>query len=397
MNKYIIAGAGAAGLFLGALTRAEGRGLILEAGREPGRKILLSGGGRCNFTHAGDIRDFPDRYGASGRRVRSALYKFNNTEVRRFFREHGIESYIDEEGKVFPKSDRAADIRDLLVLLCERNGWELRTDTRVTRIERVEDGYFLNGGAFSAEKLIIATGSGAFKGFGPGRAVPDRLSGMGIRTEPLKPALVPVRLRENPFGGLAGISLTDVRARILDGNTGKILAERRGPVLFTHDGLSGPAILDLSVRVDPGTVLELAFLRGEMPDARGEKKNLLHFLRDRTGLPERLLRRIIGISGADPGKKTSSVSGRQLAEIGKMLRGFRIRAEGTPGMDAAMAAAGGVSLKAVNTGSFEVKGFPGLFVIGEALDVAGESGGYNLQFAFSSAAAAAGALRKEPE
>lgn len=412
MYKYIIIGAGAAGLFLGALTSAEGNGVILEAGSEPGRKILLSGGGRCNFTHAGDIRDFPDRYGASGRKVRSALYKFNNSEVRRLSRAHGIESYVNEEGRVFPKSDRAADIRDLLLSLCGKNGWEIRTDTQITQIGQCEGGYFLNGGAagrmsrnggaFETENLIVATGSGAFKGFGAGRGMQNLLSGLGIQTVPLKPALVPVRIAGyafagNPFDGLSGISLSDVHVRVLDGKTGKKPAEGRGPMVFTHSGLSGPVILNLSGQMGSGTVLELALTRVEMPDARGEQKNLLHFLENQTGLPQRVLERVIRIAGAEPGEKASSVSGGRLAAIYKMLRGFRVRVEDTLGMDAAMAASGGVSLKAVSTGSFEVKGFPGLFVIGEALDVVGESGGYNLQFAFSSAAAVSRELKKRAE
>lgn len=403
--EIVIVGGGASGLFLGALLLVRpGSGVILEAAEETGKKLLVTGGGRCNFTHEGDIRDFIRCYGENGGKIRSALYRFNNVKMREFFWEMGIASFSEADGRVFPEAGGARGVRDRLLARCRNNGWKIITKTEVRHISTEKDVSIKGRDSglwhletrrdgewqtFAAENLVIAGGGCSWKDLGRGGSLLRELTDMGISVEKVRPALVPLFLKDDPFRELAGITVSDV---ILDlgkkGSAGKADIFH-GSLLFTHQGISGPAALNASSQIDPGMELTIRFRECIPEDAAGIRKSMVHFAAEKTGLPERLCACLIRLAGGNPDVPASQVHGKVGRRFFQLVNGVNVVVSETAGMEQAMGTRGGVSLTEMDCKSFSVKKFPGLFVIGEALDVLGETGGYNLQFAFSSAAACA--------
>lgn len=410
----IILGAGAAGLFAGASFPRPVRGLILEKGNAPGRKLLLTGAGQCNLTHSGDIKEFPSHYGEAGGRIRPILYRFNNRAVQDFFRRLGVALVEREDGKVFPASLRAADIRDALVGACRSNGFEFRFDAGAERIAAVSApadpkaspadpkaqscaGYIVAaaGATFRARKLIVATGGCSYPATGSDGSLFPLLEGLGLSVVPPRPALVPIHPAGYPYKELAGIGLEEVTVSVTDGRP---LASRTGPLLFTHTGFSGPAILALSRKAAPGQILSIdygperkradweAAFRAAFP---GDARQLVTVLKEKVDRPKRFFELLCRRAGLDPAAKASTLSGADCAILARQLTGDEFTIERTGGWHIAMTTAGGVSLDEIDTKTMEVRKQPGLYLAGEMLDVDGDTGGYNLQFAFSSARTAA--------
>lgn len=413
MYKIAIVGAGAAGLFLAAnvdVRKTPGGGVLLEGGASPGRKLLVTGGGQCNLTRNDDIRDFIGHYGAHGSKIRSCLYKFNNEKVMDFFQSHGVSCKAREDGKVFPASLQAKDVRDALVKAAVANGWKLQTGTLVKSLKPIKpsnlldsgESFQLQSGASSrrgwcineeifSQQVVLATGGCSWGKLGIGKGIFPALEKLGVVVSPPKPALVPLCVEAYSFGDLAGISVEEANVRLLL-STGKKVAEHRGSLLLTHKSFSGPVILNMARYAEPGMILEIAFSSNEIGDYRGISRNLGHHITEKTGLPRRLVDALIQKSGAFPEEKTASVKGRFWKSLRKALGGSRYLISGSEGFSRAMVTAGGIALAEVNTGTFEMKRYPGLFACGEVLDVDGDTGGYNLQFAFSSASAVARSL-----
>ena len=280
----IIVGAGAAGLFAGARFDMAATGLILEKTSRAGTKLLMSGGGQCNITHAGSIKDFIDRYGKKGSRIRSCLYKHNNLELMTFLEENGIPTVTQEEdGRVFPASGKAQDIRDLLVRKSQENGFEIAYGQEVTGIcwipaEEIGSGQAHSSSfnpargagystsdsdpgnsvpacwelttsktTFQARTVILASGGCSYPKTGSdGQLFSVLQRDLDLEITPLQPALTPIRVQNYPYAELAGISFADCRIRLLRAQ--KKIAETNGGLLFTHRDFSGPAILNLSDR-----------------------------------------------------------------------------------------------------------------------------------------------------
>lgn len=386
--KYhrIIIGAGAAGLYYAANCPA-GTGLILEQSPSPGKKLLLSGSGQCNLTHGGSIKDFIDHYGQKGRKIRSALYKANNLLLMRFFQEQGLALTQRPDGKVFPASMKASHVLELLMRLSRENGWSLKTGCPASSIAAEPDGGFLVNERYRAEQVIIACGGCSVPSTGSDGSIFSILEGMGIEIVPPRPALVPVTVQQYPYGPLSGISFQDALVQI-DGH------RQRGDLLLTHTAFSGPAVLNLSRYARPGSTLTINYL----PDfpteasgirAEGEKRRCASFLAEALGLPKRFGELTLNRAGIGPDRKAASLSRKEQTALFRLLTCDTFSVSGTSGFGSAMATCGGVSLEEVDLKTFESKKYPGLFIIGETLDVDGDTGGYNLQFAFSSAYLAA--------
>ncbi|MGI6736935.1 MAG: NAD(P)/FAD-dependent oxidoreductase [Anaerovoracaceae bacterium] len=454
----VIIGAGAAGLMCAAQLdlRQAGRagrpavGLLLESGPQAGRKLLVSGSGQCNFTHAGPMREFVRHYGDHGRLIRRCLYRFGNRQTVDFFEQNGLPTREREDGKIFPACMQAQAVRDLLLQKCRENGWQLRTGFRVTELAEsggssgaesvrssgtkssgssdAENGdccgtessvcrSWLINGRLRADHLVAAAGGCSYPGLGSDGAFADCLAGLGLALTERRPALTPIFVEDYPFADCAGISFETAEARLHpcaaapfpanDGNIGSRLSEKKrdknsrtarkasGPLLLTHRGFSGPVILELSRYAAPGARLELVFWNGEEADCRGVHRGLAHYLAEQTGLPRRFLARVIDLAGGDPAVSAASASGRLVRKTFALLRGMPFRISGLGGWKEAMVTAGGIDLGEVDLSTMECRAHPGLCLIGEILDVDGDTGGYNLQFAFSSAAAAAAALRQK--
>jgi len=399
----IAIGAGPAGLFC-AVSAAGGGGkvLVLEKKGSPGRKLLISGSGRCNITHDGDIRDFLDHYGGAGRFLRPALLGFTNRDLIAFFEDRGLFMVRLEGGKVFPETQRSRDVLDVLLAECEARKVEISNGKTVTSIEKSGEGFFVACGdeIHRSRFLVIATGGRSYPATGSSGDGHSLAESLGHTIVEVGPALAPVRIRDYPFADLAGISLPGARVSIFRGRKVK---EEAGDVLFTHDGLSGPGILDLSRYIRAGDGLRVSFAgerrREEIDDwllERSQKdgaRNLRSVLPE-LEIPARLASRVLELLDIPQDLKCASMIRKMRIDLSDHLSGFPFVVEAVGGFDLAMATRGGVALSEVYPKSMESRLVSGLYFAGEVLDVDGDSGGYNLQAAFSTGALAGRSIKK---
>ncbi len=395
-------GAGPAGLFAGISAAKEGaRVLLLEKGGEPGGKLPFSGGGRGNLTHAGDVRELCKHYhGAACRFLRPALYAFSNTDLMNFFSRRNLTLVVEPDGRVFPQTGRAQDALDVLLGEAAKLGVQIWTETRVIRLSPTSTGFSIRGAGQrkSIAKglcVILATGGLAHPQLGVVGDGYQLAAQLGHFIVPCRPALVPVIVESQaflPFRACAGLTLRNTSV-ILE-RSGRVITKKRGDVLFTHRGLSGPAVLDLSREVEAGDVLRVAFAPELRDQASAEKlllkeislkprrtlPNLLHDL----GIPRSLARALAESRGIDARTLAANLARSARRDIVESLvLGHPFPVEGVAGWEEAMVTRGGVALSQVNPKTMESRIVSGLFFAGEVLDVDGESGGYNLQAAFS--------------
>jgi predicted Rossmann fold flavoprotein len=399
----IVVGAGPAGLFCGLNSSGGGeRVLIIEKKRSPANKLLVSGSGRCNLTHAGDIRSFFSHYGDHGRFLRPALLGFSNLDLIAFFEERGLTMTCQEGGKIFPETQRSRDVLDVLVDLCRARNVDIECGKAVASVAKSGDEFVVAAGdeTYRSSLLVIATGGRSYPATGSTGDGYGFAESLGHSIAEVGPALAPVRIRDRPFSKLAGISLPDAEVSIF---RGRKMKEHHGDVLFTHDGLSGPGILDFSRDIRAGDVLKISFV------GTRKKEEIERWLQDRSqevgarnlrsvladlGLPARLATRVLEISGIPQDLKCAQLTRGMRIGLADRLSGFPMIVEELGGFDSAMVTRGGVNLEEVSSKTMESKLVPGLYFAGEVLDVDGDSGGYNLQAAFSTGFLAARSIRK---
>ncbi len=395
----IIIGGGASGLFAGASLPHTTNGLLIERSSSMGKKLLMSGSGQCNLTHSGSIKDFLDHYGTNGKSIRPILYSFNNEALLSFFEKNGIDTVTREDGKIFPKSMKAQDVLNCLSSLCKKNGLSFRLSTQVISLARKEDGTYCvtcDKEVYYSKKVIVASGGCSYPTTGSDGNLFPVLSSLGITIEPLRPALTPIFIENYPYSELSGTAFEHVKLQILQ-TDGKKISEKTGALLFTHKNLSGPVVLDSSRFASTGLLLQIQYLpfSGEkllallQKNQPANQKQLLSVLQELLPLPKRFLELICDRLSLSPNQKFSQLSGTDLKRLSGILTKDIHRISKLDSFDKAMVTAGGVSLLDISIKTMESKQFPGLHFAGEALDVDGDTGGYNLQFAFSSAYLAA--------
>lgn len=407
----VVVGGGPAGLFA-AVSAAEGgaRTIVLERMPTPGRKILASGGGHCNLTHGGEVADFLDHYGggdrpgAGGRFLRPALYAFSNAALAAYCAERGVPVVEDRDGRVFPASRRAQDVLDLLLREARRERVEIRTGVRARSVEAKRGGFVVRARdrgqpVAGGRTVILSTGGRSYPALGATGDGYRLAASLGHRIVPPHPALAPLIIERDafaPFAGCAGVSLPGMAVAVVRDGWRK--AEARGDVLFTHRGLSGPAVLDLSRHVRPGDELRVPLLPsgGDLPavaeglGARIEehgKRTVVRILHE-MGVPERLARSVVVAHGLAPGTRAANLPRGAHRALALSLAGGRTLGHPFPvlalgGWNEALVTRGGVRLSEVDPKTIRSRLVPGLFFAGEILDVDGDTGGYNLQAAFS--------------
>jgi predicted Rossmann fold flavoprotein len=401
----VVVGGGPAGLFCAARLPADRTVVVIERMPEPGRKLLLSGSGQANLTHEGDLAAFLSRYGDHGRFLRHALRAFSNEALSAWFAGHGLPLEARPDGKVFPVSHRAGDVLEVLCTACRENGVRIICGARVRAVERGGDGLVVrtDGGTWRSEAVVLATGGASYPGTGSTGDGYRLARTLGHTVVEPRPALAPVEPEPYAFADLTGVSVPGAGLRVV--RDGREVAGGRGDLLFTHTGLSGPGVLDLSRHIRPGDRLLVAFVPGVAPDELDAR--LVRLCTERgaarlpaalapLGLPERLLRRLLaeaGIPEESTGARLDRDGRRRLAGV---LGGLPFTVGRAGGFSVAMATAGGVALDEVNPKTMESRLAPGLFFAGEVLDIDGDTGGYNLQAAFSTGALAAAALARRP-
>jgi predicted Rossmann fold flavoprotein len=393
----VVIGAGAAGL-LAAIHAAERgrRTLLLEKNRKPGVKILMSGGTRCNLTHATDNRGIVEAFGPPGRFLHSALAALSVEETVALFEAEGVPTKVEETGKVFPVSNRAVDVLEALLGRLRRSGAVLALAEPVRDLRPTEAGLALTTPhrVVTGARVILTTGGQSYPGCGTtgdGYAFAARF---GHTLVPPRPALVPVTVAAPWVAGLRGVTLPDVAVRVLDGD--RALAARRGSLLFAHFGLSGPVVLDVSRAVSghprPDTLaLELDLLpalkdtdldeRLRTEALASGKKQLAGVLPEE--LPHRLGETLLALAGMPPDRRAAGLSRADRGRLVQAVKRLWLPVTGTLGFQKAEVTAGGIALDEVDSRSLRSKREPRLFLAGEVLDVDGPIGGYNFQAAWS--------------
>ena len=394
-QKTIVVGGGAAGLAAAAFSQGA---LVLERLPSPGRKILATGGGRCNFTHEGTAEETAAAFPGFERFVRPALAAFPPAAQRAWFASLDVASAVEPGGFVFPASGRAADVRDALLRAAERAGARIECEARVERIVLSDDGSAVRGvvvagsGFRPASRVVLAAGGLARPALGTDGDAFRLARDAGLPVAAPAPALGALFADDPPWlRDLAGPTLPDARLR-----AGK--AETRGGLLFTGHGLSGPAALDLSARIDPPATVEAAWradrsreedwlaLFGAWRGPRGAAlvRNLLA-----DELPRALAAALCAAAGVPDGTPAARLAKDRACALARLCAACPVQVRAATGWDACMATRGGVAARALDPRTLEARAVRGLFVAGEAAEPVGRCGGFNLAWAWASGRLAA--------
>jgi len=395
----LIVGAGPAG-FMAAMSAAgfssenSRKILILEKMPTPGRKLLIAGSRRCNLTHAGNIQDFFSRYGqkAKERFIKPALLNFTNLELLQFFQKNGLPCVQLNDGKLFPKSERSRDVLELFLRLCAEFHVRIQCGEAVVSAEKSDDGSFLvqteTGKTFRTRNLIVSVGGKSFPATGSTGDGERFAKQFGHTLVPLRPALAPVTVSGYSFASCAGISFPDLPISLW--RDGRKIAQRTGDVLLTHRGLSGPGILDFSREFQRGDILRLAFAP-ELTDAQftemlqqNPQREIGNLIRTAYGISGRFVSALLEHGGMSDSLKCWQISKKMRKMLLTFLTEFPFEIQSVGSFREAMVTAGGIALSEIDRQTMESRKVPGLFFAGEVLDVDGDTGGFNLQFAFSS-------------
>jgi hypothetical protein len=419
----VVVGAGAAGLLAAARAAERGlRTLVLEKNRKPGVKILMSGGTRCNLTHATDARGIIEAFGRPGRFLHSALARLSPQDLVEIFHREGLPTKVEPTGKIFPASDRALDVLDALLARLRRSGAQLACEEPVLEIGGPDSSGFqllTPRRSIRAAKLLVTTGGRSYPRCGTSGDGYAWAAAWGHAIVPPRPALVPLRTDAAWVTSLTGLTVHDVLVRIVpaadEGDSPRALAECRGSFLFTHFGLSGPAVLNVSREVSghprPETLrvvcdflpsvaeADLEALLTRQCAAAGKRQlagvllSCDEALRPSTSAAEttpqqpRIMRRLaeamILQAGLDPERRAAEIGKADRRRLLAAIKRLSIPISGSLGFQKAEVTAGGVSLEEVDSRSMQSKRVPRLFFAGEILDLDGPIGGYNFQAAFS--------------
>lgn len=396
----IIIGAGAAGM-MAAIAAAEAGAdvAVLERNPYPGKKIGITGKGRCNVTNRCTVPEFTAAVVHNPKFLLSAVNRFTPEDTVEFFEESGVPLKTERGRRVFPVSDKAADIKHALEKRMKNAGVRLFLNTFVTGLEQTANGWKVICGSrvFEAAAVIVAAGGVSYPATGSDGSCHAMLEKLGVKITPLKPSLVPIDTAED-FSSLAGLTLKNVTLTVHHGSD-EIWSEM-GEMLFTHTGVSGPLVLSassnmqkyptdtysLSLNLKPALSYEELDARVLSDFAKYSARDFVNSLSDL--LPQKLIEFVISQSGIDPRKKTNSITRAERESFVNVLRAFSITPSSFRPVDEAIVTAGGIEVKELNPKTMEFRRFPGLFAAGEIIDVDAYTGGYNLQSAFSTGRAA---------
>jgi predicted Rossmann fold flavoprotein len=407
--QVVVIGAGASGMMAAYSAAQRGaRTLLLEKNRKTGVKILMSGGTRCNITQSTDEKGIAKAFGKQGKFLRSALAALPPAQVVRFFEEAGVPTKVESTGKIFPVSDRALDVRDALHQHMVASGVEVRLDAAVTSISRDKDLFqiqLLDNSIVETQKLIVACGGKSYPGCGTTGDAYAWAKNFGHTIIDPVPALAPVTIDESWIQSLSGVTLPDARVSVIEATQLKsdgLYREKdfretfRSSLLLTHFGLSGPAAMNVSraiSRAEPvGSIrLVLDFMPHYSWDELFEsikaqcqqngRRPFLNLLAEQ--VPRRLAESLLAMQMVPLDQNCGELSKAAMRQVVGSLKAATIRASGTRGFTKAEVTAGGVSLAEVDSRTLESKLVPGLYFVGEVLDVDGPIGGFNFQAAFS--------------
>lgn len=392
MARVIIVGGGPAGI-MAALSAAKNNEVILiEKNKEIGMKLRLTGGGRCNITNNRDIEEFFDKIVNNNKFLYSALYTFSNYSLLEYLSSKGLEYKVELDEKVYTKSDKADEVIDLLKNDLRNNDVNIKYNTTITHLiieDNVIKGVITSyGEKILGDKIIITTGGKSFPNTGSDGTMYSVLEKYGHTITPIYAALIPLVIKEEFVKKLQGVSMKDV---VVSAKIKKKKIEKSGDMLFTHFGISGPAVLKLSSYVNKALTegeveITLDFLKDK------SKEEISKIMRSNTNktvfnnlkgvLPQNFLKVVFEILGLSE-IKASDLKKEDEYKVIEYMKEMKLTARETLTIKAAQVTSGGVKVKEINASTMESKLIKNLYFAGEVIDVDAETGGYNLQIAFS--------------
>lgn len=403
MSKVLIIGGGAAGMMAAAFAAKNGNRVeVFEKNEKLGKKLFITGKGRCNITNAADLEDFFPAVSSNPKFLYSAFYSFTNEQVISFFEELGVKTKVERGGRVFPVSDHSSDVIQALKSEMERLGVKINLNAEVKELiteksstgETVNGIRLVSGKKISGDAVIVATGGISYPSTGStgdGYRFARRCS---HKVSELSPSLVPMEVKEWYAGELMGLSLRNIEIRITDGK--KKLYQEFGEMLFTHYGVTGPVILSASSVVGKklkDTELTLHIdLKPALTEEQLDKRVLREFETNHNRqfknavdslFPSKLRPVIVELSGIPEEKKVHEITKEERLRFVRLIKDFTMTLTGLRGYNEAIITKGGVSVKEIDPGTMESKLVKGLYFAGEVLDLDAVTGGYNLQIAWS--------------
>ncbi|MBE6101656.1 MAG: NAD(P)/FAD-dependent oxidoreductase [Selenomonas ruminantium] len=411
-HRIIVIGAGPAGMMaaIKAAETSESMGgnaevLLLEKMKKPGRKMMITGKGRCNITNAADVPEIIKNIQGNGRFLFSSMKAFDNRAVIDFFEEQGVATKVERGQRVFPVSDKAQDVVDAMVSRLHELGVKLETDAAVKDILTEEGkvrGVRLKSGAiYKSDAVILAVGGASYPGTGSSGDGYAMAEALGHDVVPVRPSLVPLTVEEEWVKDVQGLSLKNVRAELLV--DGKAELSLFGEMMFTHYGVTGPVILsmsrtasgylmegshflELSLNLKPALSEEKLEARLQRDFEKYQRKELKNGLVDL--LPHKLIAPVLDAAYLATDKPVHQVTVEERRRLVHTLQHLVLTIAGTRPLAEAIVTVGGISVKEIEPRTMESKLVKGLYLAGEVVDVDAFTGGYNLQAAFSMGAAA---------
>lgn len=412
-KKIIVIGGGAAGLM--AAGQAASRGsdvLVLEKMKQPGRKLCITGKGRCNITNIIELHDFIDHFDKTGRFLHQAFSHFFSKELLEFFKELGLETITERGGRVFPAQGNAHDVLAVMLKWLQQNNVTIKTSTAVEKLvvmDRTITGVISNGKTYNCAAAILTTGGASYPATGSSGDGYTLARTIGHHVVSIRPALVPLITKEADILNVTGLNLKNIGVRVYI--NGKKKKQSFGEISFTDFGLSGPVILTLSgYIVDALQKNNKVTISIDLKPALDEQKLDARLIREfssrnkesfssvlRSLLPRELIPVCIQFTKIPEDKTAHQISAKERIRLRSWLKDFPLEITDYRSFREAIITAGGIDTHEVNPNTMESKLIKGLFLAGEVLDIHADTGGYNLQAAFSTGWLAGRSAANYPE
>ena len=412
--KVVIIGGGAAGMVAAISSSKNGNDvIILEKMEIPGKKILITGKGRCNITSNLPMDDFIKNVPGNGKFLYSAFNNFTNIDILNILNKEGVETKVERGNRIFPVSDRSQDVQKALIRMVEKLGAKIITNCKVSKIlvdnNKKVYGVLANINGkekeIKADKVILATGGKSYPGTGSTGDGYKMAEELGHTITKIRPSLVPLTVNNESLKlckNMQGLSLRNVGIKFIDLEKNKIIYEDFGEMLFTHFGVSGPTVLSSSShllrykKIDELLKNDKIVLKIDLKPALSEKKLDDRILRDFSEeknkeyknclnklLPKKMIETIIQVSNIRSDKKVNEITKEERKNLVSILKGFEIYIKGFRPIEEAIITSGGIKINEINPKTMESKIIKGLYFAGEIIDVDAYTGGFNLQIAYS--------------
>lgn len=403
MSNIIVIGGGPAGMFAAIAAAENGHNVtLLEKNEKLGKKLYITGKGRCNITNASDMEVLFANVMTNAKFLYSAFYAYDNQRVIDFFEENGLATKVERGNRVFPVSDHSSDVIATLAKVLRQKGVEVCLHTEVREIltekcgeETKVSGVLLsNGKKMAADDVIVATGGFSYQTTGSTGDGYRFAKALGHEVTEITPSLVPFEAKEDYVKEMQGLSLRNVQVRIYQKK--KLLYDEFGEMLFTHFGVSGPLMLSASAFLKPKQTSQELQMEIDLKPALTQEqldKRVLHDFEEAKNkqfknsigklFPAKMIPAILELSGIDPDKKVNEITKEERAGFIRLIKAFPVTLTGLRGFKEAIITKGGVKVKEVNPSTMESKIVKHLYFCGEVLDLDALTGGYNLQIAWS--------------